>query len=69
MSSKKEPLTMESVQQDMQCLRKVFSMVRLVKATQPKGRDTASTLGLRHVTMTAARALVNSAPQRAKGLP
>ena len=37
---------MESVQQDMQCLRKVFSMVRLVKATQPKGRDTASTLGL-----------------------
>lgn len=46
MSSKKEPLTMESVQQDMQCLRKVFSMVRLVKATQPEGRDTASTLGL-----------------------
>lgn len=37
---------MESVQQDIQCLRKVFSMVRLVKATQPKGRDTASTLGL-----------------------
>lgn len=46
MSSKKEPLTMESVQQDMQCLRKVFSMVHLVKATQPKGRDTASTLEL-----------------------
>lgn len=37
---------MESVQKDIQCLRKVFSMVRLVKATQPKGRDTASTLGL-----------------------
>lgn len=46
MSAKEEPLTMENVQGEIQCLRKVFSMVRLVKATQPKGRDTASTLGL-----------------------
>lgn len=32
---------MESVQKDIQCLRKVFSIVRLVKATHPEDRDTA----------------------------
>lgn len=41
MSSKEEPLTMEKVQQEMQCLRKVFSIVRLVEATQPKGKAAA----------------------------
>lgn len=32
---------MESVQKDIQCLRKVFSIVRLVKAAPPKDGDTA----------------------------
>lgn len=41
MSSKEESSTMESVQKDIQCLRKVFSIVRLVKAAPPEGRDTA----------------------------
>lgn len=41
MSSKEESSTMESVQKDIQCLRKVFSMVRLVKAAHPEDRDTA----------------------------
>lgn len=41
MSSKEESSTMESVQKDIQCLRKVFSMVRLVKAAPPEDRDTA----------------------------
>lgn len=41
MSSKEESSTMESVQKDIQCLRKVFSIVRLVKATPPEGQDTA----------------------------
>lgn len=41
MSSKEESSTMESVQKDIQCLRKVFSIVRLVKAAHPEGRDTA----------------------------
>lgn len=44
MSSKEEPLTMEKVQQEMQCLRKVFSIVRLVEATQPKGKAAALSL-------------------------
>lgn len=41
MSSKEESSTMESVQKDIQCLRKVFSIVRLVKAAPPEGQDTA----------------------------
>lgn len=41
MSSKEESSTMESVQKDIQCLRKVFSIVRLVKAVPPEDRDTA----------------------------
>ena len=41
MSSKEESSTMESVQKDIQCLRKVFSIVRLVKATHPEDRDRA----------------------------
>lgn len=41
MSSKEESSTMENVQKDIQCLRKVFSIVRLVKAAHPEGRDTA----------------------------
>lgn len=41
MSSKEEPLTMEKVQQEIQCLRKVFSIVRLVEATPPKGKAAA----------------------------
>lgn len=41
MSSKEESSTMESVQKDIQCLRKVFSIVRLVKAAPPEDRDTA----------------------------
>lgn len=41
MSSKEESSTMESVQKDIQCLRKVFSIVRLVKAAHPEDRDTA----------------------------
>lgn len=32
---------MESVQKDIQCLRKFFSIVRLVKAAPPEDRDTA----------------------------
>lgn len=46
MSSKEESSTMESVQKDIQCLRKVFSIVRLVKATHPEGQDTADGSGL-----------------------
>ena len=46
MSSKEESSTMESVQKDIQCLRKVFSIVRLVKATHPEDRDTADGSGL-----------------------
>ena len=41
MSSKEESSTMESVQKDIQCLRKVFSIVRLVKAAPPEDGDTA----------------------------
>ena len=41
MSSREESSTMENVQKDIQCLRKVFSIVRLVKATHPEGRDRA----------------------------
>ncbi len=41
MSSKEESSTMESVQKDIQCLRKVFSIVRLVKAAPPEDRDRA----------------------------
>lgn len=37
---------MESVQKDIQCLRKVFSIVRLVKAAPPEDRDTADGSGL-----------------------
>lgn len=40
MSSKEESSTMESVQKDIQCLRKVFSIVRLVKAAHPEDHDT-----------------------------
>lgn len=46
MSSKEESSTMESVQKDIQCLRKVFSIVRLVKATPPESQDTADGSGL-----------------------
>ena len=46
MSSKEESSTMESVQKDIQCLRKVFSIVRLVKAAPPEGQDTADDSGL-----------------------
>lgn len=46
MSSKEESSTMESVQKDIQCLRKVFSIVRLVKAAPPEDRDTADGSGL-----------------------
>lgn len=46
MSSKEESSTMESVQKDIQCLRKVFSIVRLVKAAHPEDRDTADGSGL-----------------------
>ena len=41
MSSKEESSTMESVQKDIQCLRKIFSIVRLVKVTHPEDRDRA----------------------------
>lgn len=41
MSSKEESSTMESVQKDIQCLRKFFSIVRLVKAAHPEDQDTA----------------------------
>lgn len=41
MSSKEESSTMENVQKDIQCLRKVFSIVRLVKAAPPEDQDTA----------------------------
>lgn len=44
MSSREEPLTMESVQKDIPCLRKVFSIVRLVKAAPPEDRDRADGL-------------------------
>ena len=37
---------MESVQKDIQCLRKVFSIVRLVKAAPPEDGDTADGSGL-----------------------
>lgn len=37
---------MESVQNDIQCLRKVFSIVRLVKAAPPESQDTADGSGL-----------------------
>lgn len=37
---------MESVQKDIQCLRKVFSIVRLVKAAPPEDQDTADGSGL-----------------------
>lgn len=46
MSSKEESSTMESVQKDIQCLRKVFSIVRLVKAAPPEDRDTTDGSGL-----------------------
>lgn len=46
MSSKEESSTMESVQKDIQCLRKVFSIVRLVKAAHPEDRDGADGSGL-----------------------
>lgn len=46
MSSREESSTMESVQKDIQCLRKVFSIVRLVKAAHPEGQDTADGSGL-----------------------
>ncbi len=46
MSSREESSTMENVQKDMQCLRKVFSIVRLVKAAHPEDRDTADGSGL-----------------------
>lgn len=46
MSSREESSTMESVQKDIQCLRKVFSIVRLVKAAPPEDRDTADGSGL-----------------------
>ena len=41
MSSREESSTMENVQKDIQCLRKFFSIVRLVKAAPPEGQDTA----------------------------
>lgn len=46
MSSREESSTMENVQKDIQCLRKVFSIVRLVKAAHPEGQDTADGSGL-----------------------
>lgn len=46
MSSKEESSTMESVQKDIPCLRKVFSIVRLVKATHPEDHDTEDGSGL-----------------------
>lgn len=46
MSSKEESSTMESVQKDIQCLRKVFSIVRLVKAAPPEDHDTEDGSGL-----------------------
>lgn len=46
MSSKEESSTMESVQKDIQCLRKVFSIVRLVKAAHPEDHDTEDGSGL-----------------------
>ena len=46
MSSREESSTMESVQKDIQCLRKVFSIVRLIKVTPPEDRDTADGSGL-----------------------
>lgn len=46
MSSREKSSTMENVQKDIQCLRKVFSIVRLVKATHPEDQDTADGSGL-----------------------
>lgn len=46
MSSREESSTMESVQKDIQCLRKVFSIVRLVKAAHPEDHDTEDGSGL-----------------------
>ena len=46
MSFREESSTMENVQRDIQCLRKIFSIVRLVKAAHPEGRDTADDSGL-----------------------
>lgn len=46
MSSKEESSTMESVQKDIQCLRKFFSIVRLVKAAHPEDHDTEDGSGL-----------------------
>lgn len=46
MSSREESSTMESVQKDIQCLRKVFSIVRLVKAAHPEDQDTADGSGV-----------------------
>ncbi len=46
MSSREESSTMENVQKDIQCLRKVFSIVRLVKATHPEDHDTEDGSGL-----------------------
>lgn len=44
MSSREESSTMENVQKDIPCLRKFFSIVRLVKVTPPEGRDRADGL-------------------------
>ena len=44
MSSREESSTKENVQKDIQCLRKVFFIVRLVKVTPPEGRDRADGL-------------------------
>ena len=46
MSSREESSTMESVQKDIPCLRKVFSIVRLVKAAHPEDQDRADGSGL-----------------------
>ncbi len=46
MSSREESSTMENVQKDIQCLRKFFSIVRLVKVTHPEDRDRADGSGL-----------------------
>ena len=46
MSSREESSTKENVQKDIQCLRKVFFIVRLVKVTPPEGRDRADGSGL-----------------------
>lgn len=46
MSSREESSTMENVQKDIQCLRKFFSIVRLVKAAHPEDRDRADGSGV-----------------------